>query len=507
METAEMNPCADRTHRKTIDRRQATKLMAATGLAMSGWTGCRADSDRHLTNAEVLVVNGTMVTAAATRTGDLRIKGERIVEIGDELRPHTPSATVIDAGGKLITPGGVDPHVHLSKPWVDDFVSGSMAALAGGVTSLGHMVFPARDQSITRTMEEVGQRVQRAAIADVFLHAVALSPGDVGIADLKQLADSGHTSVKFFMVAREFANSLAAVDELIRGAGRLGMMSLMHAEAKAVLDSAIEQLKRSGQTSLRYYAASRPVEAEIQATRHAIDICRNTGSPIYLVHLSSGEALRLCHQARDAGLPVFVETRPMYLHLTDEVLATPTGPLFVGMPPLRKQVDVDALWKGMAKGTIQTLATDHAPWTREQKMDAAQTIETPNGGVNNLQVMLPMLMSEGVRTNRITLQQFVQLTSTHAAKLFGLYPQKGEIAVGSDADLVVWDTSAARVVDGSQGYSKAGYSIYDGTTVTGWPTHTIRRGRIVYQDGSIAERPDHGKLLLRRPQSRSGPNI
>jgi len=202
-------------------------------------------------------------------------------------------------------------------------------------------------------------------------------------------------------------------------------------------------------------------------------------------------------RSREKGVTVYAETRPLYVHLTDEKFLGPDGGLYVGQPPLRSASDVESLWRGIANGDVTTFATDHAPWRKEQKMDPSQTITNFRAGVNNLQVMLPMLYSEGVVKGRISLQNFVEITSLNAAKIFGLYPRKGLIAVGSDADLVIWDTELSKTINGNDMYSKAGFSIYEGQEVTGWPEITIRRGEVVFENGEITGDPGSGILLKR----------
>jgi dihydropyrimidinase len=258
-------------------------------------------------------------------------------------------------------------------------------------------------------------------------------------------------------------------------------------------------LLAEGKTSFEYYTRSRPIVSEVVATQRAIAMAETTGASIYIVHLAAARALEAVTEARARLLPVAVETRPLYLHLTDDVYQNPDGGLFVGMPPIRTALDREALWQGLKDGSIDTVATDHAPWMRQQKLTPEHTIASPRPGVNNLQFMLPMLFSEGVAGGRISLERFVAVTSENAAKLFGLYPQKGTIAPGSDADLVVWDATEKRTINDRDTYSKAGFSIYAGTEVTGWPQLTIRRGEVVYEQGRVRGRQASGRLVARNP--------
>jgi dihydropyrimidinase len=216
---------------------------------------------------------------------------------------------------------------------------------------------------------------------------------------------------------------------------------------------------------------------------------------VYLVHLSSKRALEVCAEARARGLPVYVETRPLYLHLDSSVFDGPEPGRYVGQPPLREPSDVAALWSGLASGLIDTVCTDHAPWSLAAKLDPQLSIERLRPGVENLQLLLPMLYSEGVRTGRLTLQRLVDLTSANAARLFGLYPSKGAVAVGSDADLVIFDPALERVVNAAMLHSRADYSVYEGWRVTGWPVTTVRRGEIVYQGDRVIGQPGSGRVL------------
>jgi len=217
------------------------------------------------------------------------------------------------------------------------------------------------------------------------------------------------------------------------------------------------------------------------------------------VHLSSQAALEACHRARARGVPVYVETRPLYIHLTEERLQEVDGAKYIGQPPLRQPSDARALWNGLWGGDIQTFCTDHAPWKLEEKLDPSLSIGDLRPGVADLETLLPMLFSEGVNTGRISLHRFVEVTSTNAARLFGLFPQKGTIAVGSDADLTIWDPTTTRAVDGRVMETNADYSPYDGWEVTGWPITTISRGEVVYDKGQIVGAPGRGRLVRRGP--------
>jgi dihydropyrimidinase len=284
-------------------------------------------------------------------------------------------------------------------------------------------------------------------------------------------------------------------------AAEAGMLTLVHCEDGGLQRFLRQRLAKEGRDALRYYPDSRPTYTETIATERAISLARATGASIYVVHLSSAAALQHCRNARAEGLRVYVETRPLYLYLTRERFEEPDGAKYTGAPPLREQADVDAMWHGLRSGDIQCVGTDHAPWTLRQKLDPALTVATVRNGVADLETLMPMLFSEGVRTGRLSLHRFVELTSTNPAKIFGLFPQKGTLAVGSDADLVVWDPDLTRIVDGASMYSNAGYSVYDGRAVQGWPVVTISRGEIVLDHGRVTAERGRGRWV-RRTRSR-----
>jgi dihydropyrimidinase len=339
--------------------------------------------------------------------------------------------------------------------------------------------------------------IQQQAIADFILHTMAGNPRDEFLPFVLELSKRGQPSIKVFMVGPDFGTYIPAFIQLLEFAHFARVVTLVHCEDGAMLAAAVRTLTQKGQTSLANYGESRPVIAEVAATQQAAALCEQTGASVHVVHLSSARALEACRAAKRAGAPLTVETRPLYIHLTDEVMRGPDLPLFVGQPPLRTPADVEAMWSGLLDGSIDFLATDHAPWTREQKMDSTLTIARVRPGVSNLQTMLPMYFSDAVRTRGMPLERFVATTSTNAAKRFGLYPRKGVIAEGSDADLVVWDPNKRDVVRAADDHSNSDYSVYEGREVTGWPEVTIRRGEVVARGVTITGVPGSGKLIPR----------
>lgn len=452
--------------------------------------------DPRPTAQELLLRGGRVVNADGIQDADVRIVGERVAEVGTGLRPGR-GARVIDAAGRLVLPGGIDPHTHVQPPFADDLTTASRAALAGGITTLGTFAFAGADETLSGALAGLAAIAAREAIADVFLHAAAWPPGQQVTVGLRGLATAGHPSFKLFMPMPDFHQHLAAVVELLEAARETGVLTMVHCEDPILLAAATRRLSAAGRTSLAHYAESRPVIAEVAATEQAIALSESTGAPIHVVHLSSARALAACRAARARGVPVHVETRPMYLHLAEDRLSGPDGPLFVGQPPLRTASDSAALWAGLADGTIEVLATDHAPWTRAQKLDPALTVGNLRPGTSDLQFMLPMYFSEGVGKRGLPLERFVATTSTNAARIFGLFPDRGVVREGAAADVVLWDPGLTRTVRAADDHSRSDYSPYEGWEVTGWPVVTIRRGEVVVEAGRVGGTPGSGRVVLR----------
>ena len=487
-------------------------VAVVTAGAVSGASVVGASASRALALAatsraaaqgpsEILLRGGEIVTVDGRRSADVRVVGETVAEIGPGLEAG-PDAEVIDASGLLVLPGGIDPHVHLGGIGVDDYTSGSAAALAGGITTISNFGGVRDGETPAETLARATPAIEAETIADLIYHPIVSDPASATTESLAALVEAGQPTVKVFMVRPTFDERAAGFVGTMRAVVEAGLLLLVHCEDAAIVADTAATFVAEGRAGLEHFADARPVEAEEAATHRAIAMAEVTGAPIYVVHLSSERALLAAEEARDRGLPVYVETRPIYLHLTRERFEGPTPGLYIGQPPLRTQQDQDALWEGLARGAIDVVASDHVAYTRELKLDPAQTVARHRAGMSNLQVMLPMVYSDGVRTGRITLERFVAVTSTNAAKLFGLYPRKGTIAVGSDADLVLWDPNEAREIRDADMLSNSGYSVHAGREVTGWPVLTMRRGEVVYRDGEVLGEPGSGELLARGPWQR-----
>jgi dihydropyrimidinase len=454
---------------------------------------------------DLVVRGGTVVSPGHHEIADIGVRDGQIAQLGGDMTGHDE----VGAAGLLVLPGGVDAHVHLvyaalaaelgqrEPTWVDDFWTGSLAAFAGGITTIGNMTFPLPGESMTAAVAREAAGASGEAAADWFLHPVLAGLGAGVPEEIAALAADGHTSVKVFLADPDFAAGTPGLAAAFTAAGRAGAMMLVHCEDAAALEQTGRELIAAGRGAMRYFPDARPVSAEVQAVDQAIGLARASGAPVYIVHLSSAAALDRCRQARADGLPVYVETRPLYLHLTRERFSEPDAGKYVGAPPLRDQSDRDALWAGLVAGDVDTVCSDHAPWSLAAKLDPALDVVTARQGVADLETLMPMLFSEGVVTGRISLDKFVELTSASAARLFGLYPRKGAIAVGSDADLVLWDHRERRTIDGARMQSRAGYSVYDGWSVQGWPRFVLRRGQLVLAEGESMAQPGQGQRLRR----------
>jgi dihydropyrimidinase len=453
---------------------------------------------------ELVVRGGTVVTATESIRTDVGVDGGQVTA----LAPLLPTGRrEIDAAGLLVLPGGVDVHTHLDAEVggmrsVDDFESGTAAAACGGVTTICDYAWQVRGQSLTAALEAWKTKAVGRAHVDYGFHVIVSDASDRTLAEIPRLVDIGYPSIKVFMI-NEFGIGDQAIMRVLDAARKVGVVVNVHAENGDMLDHCTRNLLAAGHRDPRYYAASRPVLAEAEATRRAIDYAALVDAEIYIVHLSCADALDAVSAARRRGVRVWAETRPIYLALTDERYAVggAEAAKFVGAPPLRTARDQAALWEGLRSGDIQAIGSDNTSWTVEQKAEGAEDFTRVPYGVPGLETEMPVIYSEGVGHDRISLQTFVAAFSTNPARIFGLYPQKGTIAVGSDADMVLFDPAGRGVVDERRLHSRAGYDPFNGFELRGVPMLTLSRGEVVARKGQLVSRAGRGRHLLRHRTS------
>jgi dihydropyrimidinase len=344
---------------------------------------------------------------------------------------------------------------------------------------------------------ERGLRDAQRSLADFAFHVVVTDPSDVAISELPSLARDGYSGLKVFMVSPRFDELITDYVRLLRAAATAGMLVAVHAEDREIVARATAALHAAGHDAVRYFPESRPAEAEDVAIRSAAQLAGETGASLYLVHLSSRLALAALAEAKARGVGVYGEARPLYLYLTRERFERPDAALWVGQPPLRDQEDVDAMWDALQSGLLDTVGTDHYPHLRAAKLAPGLAFDRVPPGVANLETLLPMLFSEGVRRGRLTVERMVGVLATSPARIAGLRA-KGDIAIGRDADIVIFDPELTRTIHATEMHSASDYDPYEGWVVTGWPVVTLLRGEIAYAEGEILARPGQGRLVVRQ---------
>src|SRR5262245_2597932 len=450
---------------------------------------------------DLVVRGGTVVTATDSFTADIGVRAGQVVAIAQALPPGREE---IVASGLLVLPGGVDVHTHLDVEvagvrTADDFESGTAAAACGGVTTICDYAWQARGQSLLDAVGAWKRKAAGRAHVDYGFHVIVSDVTDRTLAELAALVEAGYPSLKVFMI-NEFGIGDHAFLRLLGAAKKVRAIVNVHAENGDMLDHCARSMVAAGRLDPRYYAESRPALAEAEATRRAIDYAALTDAEVYIVHLSCAEALQAVSAARKRGIRVWAETRPIYLALTDERyrVGGTEAAKFVGAPPLRSGIDQAALWDGLRSGDIQAIGSGNTSWTVEQKAAGAADFTRVPYGVPGLETEMRVIYSEGVAKGRIPLQTFVGDFATNPARIFGLYPRKGTIAVGSDADFVLFDPVRTGVVDERQLHSRAGYDPFHGFTLRGVPVMTIARGEVVAREGRLESRAGRGRHLLRR---------
>jgi dihydropyrimidinase len=455
---------------------------------------------------EKVIKNGTIVTATDVFQADIRVKGERIVEIAEEILPSA-GAEVIDASGQYVMPGGIDVHTHLAWPFqstgtADDFESGSKAAAVGGITSIINFTNPGKNQTLIENLHEWKGKAKISAI-DYGFHSIINEYSDEMLEELPVLAnEEGVTSIKLFMAYKgELMVNDLEMYKIMKKAGELGIVTNVHAENGDIIDDMVAEAIAKGNTDPIYHAYTRPAELEAEATARALSIAEVANAPVYIVHVSCKEALEKVEMAKKRGVTAFAETCPQYLVLDESYLALPDfeGGKYVCSPPLRDKSNQEVLWSGLASGSLSTLGSDHCPFRFEgQKTMGRNNFSKIPNGVPGIEDLYSIAFHYGVQEGRISLQKFVDITSTAPAKLFGLYPNKGSIAVGFDADLVLVDPNRTRTISAETQYQNLDYNAYEGREIQGVITHVLSRGDVIAKEGKFTGQLGRGKYQFRR---------
>ena len=455
----------------------------------------------------LLIKNGRVVTAVDDYHADIFVEGETITLIGKNL--DLPADEVIDASGKLVIPGGIDPHTHLDMPFggtysADDFETGTRAAAHGGTTTIVDFAIQTKGHSTFEALDTWHAKAEGKASIDYGFHMIITDLDDERVGEMKSLADQGVTSYKMFMAyPGVFYVDDGTLYRAMRKAGEDGTIICMHAENGIVIDEIVKRARAEGKTEPKWHALTRPTRMEAEGVHRAISIAEVAGVPVYIVHLSSADALQQVVLARDRGVHAFAETCPQYLFLDSSYYEKENfeGAKYVMTPALREKWNQDELWRGLKFGDLQTIATDHCPFCFKDQKELGRNDFTkiPNGapGVEN---RMSLVYNGGVVGNRISLNKFVELTSTNAAKMFGMFPRKGTIAVGSDADIVIFDPERKETIsihNHVTHHMNVDYNTYEGVEVQGVAETVISRGQLVVKDTQYVGRKGYGKFLKR----------
>ncbi len=450
-----------------------------------------------------VIRGGTIVTADRTYEGDVKIEDGVITEIGDNLGGDE----ILDAAGCYVMPGGIDPHTHLEMPFMgtyssDDFESGTRAALAGGTTMVVDFALPSPDQSLLEALSMWDNKSTRAN-CDYSFHMAITWWGEQVFEEMEAVTRRGINTFKHFMAYK--GALMVDDDEMYSSFQRcaaLGALPLVHAENGDVVAQMQARLLAEGNNGPEAHAYSRPPEVEGEATNRAIMIADMAGVPLYVVHLSCEQSHEAVRRARQKGIRVYGEPLIQHLTLDDSEYQNKDwdhAARRVMSPPFRNKKHQDSLWAGLAAGSLQVVATDHCAFTTEQKRSGIDDFTLIPNGTGGLEDRMPMLWTFGVNTGRLTMNEFVAVTSTNIAKILNTYPKKGAILVGSDADIVVWDPKREKTISADTQQSAIDYNVFEGKHVAGLPRFTLTKGHVAVEEGTMKTREGHGKFVAREP--------
>jgi dihydropyrimidinase len=458
---------------------------------------------------DTIITNGRVVTASDTYASDVAIGNGKIVAIGQSLPPEN-ARRIIDATGKYLLPGGIDVHTHLDMPFggttsSDDFETGTRAAAFGGTTTLIDFAIQYKGQTLRTAFDTWMQKASAKAVCDYAFHCIITELADAQLDEMNALVREGVTSFKLFMAyPGVFMLDDGSIFKALRTTAKNGGLVCMHAENGNAIDVIVQQALAEGKKAPKYHALTRPTTAEAEATSRAIALAEMAGAPVYIVHLSCNDALEKVREARDRGLPVYAETCPQYLYLSIENFDVPDfeGAKYVFTPPLREKWHQEKLWNGLKSDHLQVVSTDHCPFCFKEQKELGRNDFTkiPNGGPG-VEHRMSLIYSGGVAAGRFSVNRFVELVSTTPAKLFGLYPRKGTIAVGSDADLVIFDPNRKHTISAKTHHMRVDYSMFEGIQVMGMPVTVLSRGRVVVESDKFLGRAGTGEFVKRSTYS------
>jgi dihydropyrimidinase len=453
---------------------------------------------------KTLIKNGNVITAVDNYFADVLVEDGRVSVIGAKLSMEADK--VIDASDKIVIPGGIDPHTHMELPFggtfaSDDFRTGTIAAAHGGTTTIIDFAVQYHGESLIQAVDNWHKKAEGKTAIDYGFHLITTDLPDERVPEMRQLINEGVMSFKLFMAyPGVFLVDDATIFRAMKNAGEAGGLICMHAENGIVINEIIKHALAEGKTAPKYHALTRPTKAEAEGVHRAIAIAEMADAPVYIVHLSCADSLEEVREARDAGLPAYAETCPQYLFLDYSLYEREgfEGAKWVMTPPLREKWNQDKLWQGLQGNDLQVISTDHCPFCMKEQKELGRDDFTkiPNGGPG-VEHRMSLIYNGGVAGGRISLNRFVELTSTSAARLFGLFPRKGTIAVGSDADIVIFDPNEEMTISVKNHHMNVDYSAYEGMKVKGVAKTVLSRGRVVIEDGKYVGKPGDG-LFLRR---------
>ncbi len=453
-----------------------------------------------------VVQGGTVVTACGLFRADVRVEGEQVEAVGRAVRQ--PGDRVLDAGGCYVLPGGVDPHTHIEMPAgdgsynADTWYTGTVAAAWGGTTTVIDMITPQRGGTLADALEDWRRRAAAGAVVDYGFHMGIISATPSVLDEIPEMVRAGVPTFKLYLAYRSRGLMLEDGDVLrvLRAVAQAGGMALVHAENGDVIDQLVAEAVARGETAPRYHATTRPAAAEAEATARACRLAEIAGAPLYVVHVTCRESLEEILRARGRGQRVWAETCTHYLLFTESDLDRPgfAGAAWVLSPPLRAEADREALWQALARGELQVVASDHCPWTVTHKQRGRERFDLIPNGAPGVEERLPFVYTYGVLAGRLSLEAMVARLSTEPARRFGLYPRKGTVAPGCDADLVVWDPAPQRTWSAAAHHCGADLTPYEGMQVQGTVRHVLVRGRPVVRDGAFAGQAGYGAFVARQ---------